>query len=199
MQKRDLEGSRFGLWNAEYDGYEGGRKLYGNDLTTAKMAAEYLAGGSVVEIEDWGCGYGGFKKFVRDYQQYVGVDGSSTPFADVVADLTTYRSTPDGLLLRHVLEHNPKWLDILRNALASFRKRMVIVVFTPFMENTKIVGRYPSWHGSNSGIDMIDIGFKKYDLTNEFGRDVVWTEETVETASQYSREHLFYFERPLAE
>lgn len=195
MDYKDLEGSRLGLWDKEYDSYKGGRKLYGVDHTTAKMAARFLETEDVGVIEDWGCGYGGFKRFIGEHQRYVGVDGSSTPFADVVEDLTSYRSTPDGLLLRHVLEHNPRWPDILRNALVSFQKRMVIVIFTPFVEETKVVGRYPSWRGSKRGIDMLDIAFKKDELTQEFVGEFGWTEEAVKTTSQYGQEHLFYFSR----
>lgn len=196
MQKKDIEGSRFGLWDDAYNGYEGGRKLYGNDIRTATIAAKFLGHESVFVIEDWGCGYGGFKKLIAPHQQYIGVDGSRTPFADKFVDLTSYRSAPDGILLRHVLEHNPRWFEILRNALSSFKKRMVIVIFTPFVEETKIVGRYPSWRGSARGVDMLDIAFNKEEILREFGDDVIWTESSVQSESQYGSEHIFFFRRP---
>ena len=193
MEKKDLEGSRFGLWDVVYAGYEGERKLYGSDHTTAKMAADFLNSPEVRVIEDWGCGYGGFKKFIGGDQKYIGVDGSVSPFADVIADLTEYRSEPDGLLLRHVLEHNPRWQAVLENALASFQKRMVIVIFTPFVCRTKVVNRYPSWRGDERGVDMVDIGFNREELLALLDGRFSWEVERVRTNTQYRREHLFYF------
>lgn len=96
------------------------------DSVTYEMAADWLEG---LDVEDWGAGYAWYRRYHRG-GTYVAIDG--TPgFCDVVADLTTYRSTTDGLMMRHVLEHDWGWRDILRNAIASCVKRMVLVTFIP--------------------------------------------------------------------
>jgi len=122
------------------------------DETTYRAAAEWLD--AVCDrVEDWGCGDAYAKRFFTR-ATYRGVDGSRGP-ADVIADLQGYRSDTDGILLRHVLEHNRNWRIVLDNALRSAWKRVAIVLFTPFSETTRelFVGR---------GIP--DIGFSRDDL-----------------------------------
>src|SRR5512146_2442006 len=102
------------------------------DDSTYRKAAAFLDGGPV---EDWGCGTCYARQFFT--QPYTGVDGTGD-YADRVADLREYKSQCHGILLRHVLEHNFEWPDILRNALASCRK-LAIVLFTPLAETTKLI------------------------------------------------------------
>lgn len=109
------------------------QRVYG-DIRSYQLAMEHLNPCS--EVEDWGCGCGVAKRFCTT--KYIGVDGSPSKWSDKVADLTTYRSSCDGILLRHVLEHNPYWKDILRNAISSFRSRLVIVSFLPLKEKTVV-------------------------------------------------------------
>jgi hypothetical protein len=87
--------------------------------------AAYLTRGG--RVEDWGCGTAYFKRFVPD-RCYCGIDRDPSASRDLAADLAGYTSTTDGIFLRHVLEHDPRWQSNLRNALASFRRRMVLVV-----------------------------------------------------------------------
>lgn len=119
--------SNLGRWDALYAGVTTPAP-YGDELTY-RLGAELLA--SCRTVEDWGCGRGWFRAFLGAGQTYTGVDGSCSPFADRVVDLETYRSDADGVFLRHVLEHNLAWRTILDNAVASFRQRLVIVLFTP--------------------------------------------------------------------
>jgi hypothetical protein len=185
--------SRAGLWDEWYrrQGKRNHRKWYG-DPTSMKLAAAFLSVPEVITVEDWGCGFGGFSELLGTHQKYIGVDGSIAPGASVHADLAEYRSDPDGLLLRHVIEHNPEWKLVLDNALASFQKRMVLVIFTPFLPETKEVRRYEMWHGRRNM--MVDIGLRKEEVLERFG-DLSWTEERIETRSQYNYEHLFYLEK----
>src|SRR5262249_5738702 len=94
----------------------------------------------------------------------------------------------DCIFMRHVLEHNADWRIVLGNALASFRRRMVLVVFTPFAREThEIATRY--------GIP--DIAFRKEQIVACFdGLD--WHEESLATDSEHLREHVFYLERRTA-
>jgi hypothetical protein len=157
--------------------------IYGTE-TYAKPIAWLLE--KCNTIEDWGCGYAYARKFVPE-GRYFGVDGSpeAAPYADLIADLTTYKSDVDGIFIRHILEHNYNWRDVLMNATASFRKRLVLIMFTPFREHTVPLVRN----------DLLDLSFRKDDITEYFqGLDV--REEHLDSPdTQYKTEHIFYVER----
>jgi hypothetical protein len=154
------------------------------DNTTYQLAADFLA--DVVETEDWGCGYGGFKKFCKT--KYIGIDGSWAPAADKVVDLVHYRSAPEGILLRHVLEHNYEWQPILRNAIESFRKKMCLVIFTPFSEITHEIN-----HISEIGVP--DISFNRDELVSFFKLLDYEGKENIVTDTQYKVEHVFFLKK----
>lgn len=118
----------------KWDGWHNTKKprAFGNTASYA-LGAEWLADCELVE--DWGCGSGWMTQFIPP-ERYRGVDGSESPFAEVTADLTKYRSEVPGIFMRHVLEHNYRWSDVLDNALASFTERMFLVLFTPLVEET---------------------------------------------------------------
>jgi hypothetical protein len=125
-----------GKWNKLYESLPSAPSafLYG-ETQTYKIGADLLA--DCKTVEDWGTGAGGFKRYRQDA---IGVDGSNTPYADVIADLTAYRSSVEGIFMRHVIEHNYEWRTILINALASVTKRLVIVLFTDLSDsNTEAV------------------------------------------------------------
>jgi hypothetical protein len=86
-------------------------------------------------LEDWGGGTGKAGEFVK-HANYRVVDGSPNRHADQVAELHRYRSSPDAILIRHVLEHNHTWRAILHNAVESFTWRFVLVLFTPLADHT---------------------------------------------------------------
>lgn len=156
------------------------------DTLTYEKAAQYLDG--LETVEDWGCGQGWFRRYLNPSVNYKGIDGSRSPGLDVVADLATYTSKTEGLLLRHVLEHNEGWSAILHNALESFTKRMVVVLFTPFAQVTHQIAFNPT-------IGVPDIAFAKDDLTAQF-KGFQWRlEENLRTKTQYGVEHVFYLER----
>jgi len=193
--KSPIHESRAGLWDQNYAG-QISRSLYGKDPLTAIKAAKFFRKLRIRTIEDWGCGRGGFQDYLRWYQRYVGIDGSKTKYADITADLVDYTSRVDAIHIRHVLEHNPEWETILTNAICSFRKRLVLTIFTPFQpDHTKVIAEYENWQ--NSGITMVDIGFRKSDLTKYFeSKGITWhSEENLETRSQYNIEHIFYLKK----
>ena len=183
--------SRLGLWENAYRG-EHPRAVYG-DATTVRVAGGYLNSNAILSVEDWGCGLGGFKHCIGEWQHYVGIDGSQSPYADLIVDLEQYTSSADAIHLRHVLEHNPGWARILANALRSFRCRMALTIFTPFQSATQVIARYANFNGT--GIEMIDIGFSRDDIVRSFG-DVRWfSVENIRTATQYGIEHMFFLEK----
>ncbi len=157
------------------------------DTRTYEKAARFLAGLSTVE--DWGCGCAWLKRYLDPSVGYQGIDGSQSPFADRVTDLAGYRSRADGIVLRHVLEHNPDWEAVLTNAVASFRKRLVIVLFTPFAGTTRPIAE-------NASLGVPDLSFARADLVRHFA-ELRWSlEENLATQTQYGVEHLFYVEKP---
>jgi hypothetical protein len=125
------------------------------DVKSYELCAEWLKG---LDVEDWGCGPGFFKQYVTG--KYRGLDGTNYGPVDEVVDLVTYRSQTAGLILRHVLEHNHDWGVVLDNAVASFTKRMVVVLYTPSVLDTQFV---PDSIVTPLGIPAI--AFKLSDLT----------------------------------
>ena len=88
--------------------------------------------------------------------------------------------------MRHILEHNYRWPEILDNALASFAERMVLILFTPVGDRTREIAFNASW-------GVPDISFKMSDITDRFGPDIRWQVKTFETNTQYSTETVFFF------
>ncbi|MGH9381140.1 MAG: hypothetical protein ACRD2Z_11075 [Thermoanaerobaculia bacterium] len=145
------------------------------------IGAEFLAG--CATVEDWGCGKGWFSRFRTE--GYVGVDGSASPFASKVVDLEDYTSRVDGIFMRHVLEHNYRWRKLLTNALASFRDRMVLAIFTPWSsagtEEIKFV----------RDVGVPNLSLDKEELVAEL-RGIEWKLlELVAPKTMYGVEHVF--------
>lgn len=164
--------SNVGRWDRVYS-LVTERRPYGDD-TTYRLGADHLAPCSLVE--DWGCGMGWMREHIGP-DRYRGIDGSQTPYADEVVDLATYRSQVPGVFLRHVLEHDYRWAQILDNAAASATERLVVVLFTPLAETTHKIG-------GSSDPDVPDIAFRlgdMLDLLDEF--DVTVSHH--ETDTQY--------------
>jgi len=179
-------------WNASYKNKtkEMGAMAYGDTCTYGK-GYEFLK--TCKKVEDWGCGLGGFKRFIKleDSIEYVGIDGSVTPWADVKADLVNYKSETEGIFMRHIIEHNFEWETLLQNAFRSFSKKMCLILFTPFTEKTKQIA-YNLIHG----VDVPDLSFSKNDLIKlmeQYG--ITYRLETYATSTQYGVEHVFYLEK----
>jgi hypothetical protein len=154
--------------------------------TSYHKAYEYLA--DCPMVEDWGCALA-YGRTIRPPGSYRGIDGAPTAaeYADEIADLTGYTSDVDGIVIRHVLEHNPQWEKILANAVESFRRKLVLVTFTPFSAGDTYV-----MATTHPGIP--DISFRKTDLERYFDPFIVG-EETLTTDTQFQTEHLFYVEK----
>ncbi len=166
--------------------YEGGKKpSYGDDVSYRKGIA-FLDGHG--DIEDWGCGFCHARKFVTK-SRYIGVDGSGR-WAHKTVDLREYASNVSCVFMRHVLEHNVDWKLILGNAVGSFGRRMVLIVFTPMAETTGVIAT----SSVETSIPVPDISFKREDLTECFAH-LKYSEESLKTDTQYGTEHVFYIER----
>jgi hypothetical protein len=138
-------------------------------------------------VEDWGCGMAWARRFAPE-GRYTGIDGSpaAEPFADVICDLRDWETSVDGIFMRHVLEHNQDFDVILGNAMASFRKRLVVIGFTPWSDGDT----YPIAGGA-----LIDLSFRKEDITDWFkGCDWQYEEQQV-PGSQYGINYTFQVEQ----
>lgn len=175
-----------GKWDKWYEGVKSqGSFKYGNTVTY-QLGADFLS--DMPEVEDWGCGTGGFKRLYHG--KYTGLDGSANPFVDKVVDLTNYRSVVDGIYMRHVLEHNYEWPKVLANAVNSFRKKFCLVIFTPFVEQTKEIA-----HNAKHGVDVPDIAFNRADI-EKFFEGLKWRlDDNLKTRTGYQVEHVYYVEK----
>ena len=152
------------------------------DLRSYELAAEWVKG--CATVEDRGCGKGWLRQFI-DPNAYIGIDGSNSPFADGMADLTEYVSECEGIVLRHVLEHSYEWTKILDCAVASFTRRLIVILFTPLVDVTQVLMTEPDYD------DVPVIAFEPHDLTDRIPLDCETTVETIEApGSAYGVETL---------
>jgi hypothetical protein len=163
--------------------------VYGDTITYEK-GYEFLKSCSI--IEDWGCGTGGFKRFVLNTpNKYLGVDDSNTPMADIKADLVEYRSNVDGIFMRHVLEHNYQWKKVLENAIQSFNNKMCLVLFTPFSDTTVEIA-----HNLKHGVDVPDLSLSKSELIDIFNSyNLKYDIDTFNTSTGYNVEYVIYLSK----
>ncbi len=155
------------------------------EVTSYGLGYQWLRGLS--PIEDWGCGPGYFRTIVAGGEKVVGIDGTESGGADVVADLTCYRSTVPAIFMRHVLEHNHSWQHVLRNALASFQRRMALVLFVPFVKETTELKVDP-----DIGVPTIALGeleFFEIILTSGV---VVFKSDEIASGTEYGWEKVVY-------
>ena len=154
---------------------------------TYEMGVEWLA--PCDWIEDWGCGKGWVRTLVTP-ERYRGIDGSQSPFADEIVDLAEYRSEAPGIFMRHVLEHDFRWPAILDNALASVTERMVLVLFTPFADET---------HNVMWGAPQVpNLSFRREDLTERMdAAGMTYSEVSLKSPrAAFNEETVFRLERP---
>lgn len=154
---------------------------YGDEHTYRSGIAYVDQGGT---LEDWGCGTTYARNFVR-HSTYFGIDGAPSRFVDKVADLRSYTSDVDAIFMRHVLEHNYDWPGILANALSSFRRRMAVVIFTPFSPKQTVLHE-------RSGIP--DISLCEAEFEAAFG-DVRFYKQDFDTMSEYTVERVYFLDR----
>jgi hypothetical protein len=176
--------SNVGKWDGWYRGMVREQPEAYGDIETYKLGAKFLE--RCMSIEDWGCGKG-FMRTLCNPNAYIGIDGSHTPHADVIDDLVTRISSPHGIFIRHVLEHNYDWGAILDNAIASARQKLCIVLFTPLVEHTHEI----AWND----IGVPDIAFRLEDITDPMLEKFHVKSTNLATATQYGEETIIYGER----
>ncbi|OGK52594.1 hypothetical protein A2966_03575 [Candidatus Roizmanbacteria bacterium RIFCSPLOWO2_01_FULL_41_22] len=178
--------SMLGKWDSWHKGVKSNYSFrYGNTVTY-QLAADFLA--DVNEVEDWGCGTGGFKRLYKG--KYIGIDGSVHPSVDKLVDLRRYRSSVEGIMMRHVLEHNYDWEKVLAGAVSSFIRKFCLVLFTPFTDTTQEIT-----HNKKYGVDAPDIAFNRNDI-ERFFEGLKWRlQDNIKTNAYYGVEHIYYVEK----
>jgi len=162
---------------------------YGDD-TSYQILADWVADCDLVE--DWGCGKGYMRNFIAA-DRYIGIDGTASPFVDVIADLADLADDPnpdgqpEGVVMRHVIEHDLGWERILTNVSQAFLRRCAIAVFTPMAAETTVIA-------FNSEIGIPDISFNPADITRPFAGCTIATRR-IESKTQYGEETIFLIER----
>jgi hypothetical protein len=159
------------------------------DTRTYELGARFLS--DCTEIEDWGCGSGWLRRYLAPGQHYRGIDGTATPFTDEIVDLTTYRSDTEAIFMRHVLEHNYAWRDILAGAIASFRRKLVLVLFTPLEPQLRELAFWDEY-------GVPDLALPEFEVTAAFA-GCSFRRQDLHTATQYGAETVFYVQSGLAE
>lgn len=177
--------SNLNKWDSWYKNLKK-QEPYGN-TKTYKLGADFLS--DCATVEDWGCGKGWFRLHLPKKINYIGLDGTYNKFVDSHVDLENYRSESEGIFLRHVLEHNYNWEKILVNAVNSFKKKMVLVIFTPWSDTeTKQIG-------FTDALKVPDISFKKEDITKHL-KDFSYRQESLASKETfYAQEHIFFISK----
>jgi hypothetical protein len=176
---------KWDAWYANLTKKDEGAFRYG-DTETYALAAGFLH--DVDVVEDWGCGLAGFRRFYHG--TYLGVDGSHTPCADVIADLVTYTSYVAGIVMRHVLEHNYEWERVLDNAVQSFRDKLCVILFTPLQVGPTI----EIAHNRDHGVDVPDLAFNREQLEKHLV-GLKYHHTVLKTNTGYGEETIYYIER----
>jgi hypothetical protein len=162
-------------------------------LASYRLAAQFL--GDCAKVEDWGCGWAWFRRYLPDTVRYRGVDGSRGARADVARDLRLYRASApaEGVLLRHVLDHNPDWAVILENALASFSRKLCLVFFAPLRAGDRAVSL---GHDPATGVDDLSLPRAGVEgLLDRSGGD--WWSVVLQTGCPpYTTEEMYFVTRP---
>ena len=161
------------------------------DVKSYDLGAAYLR--DCDTVEDWGCGTCFMSTRLDPSTHYRGIDGSWSKFATELADLVDYtpKEKSQGIFMRHVLEHDIRWKDILTNAVKNFDKKMVLVLFTPMSDTTHVIAM-------NDPIKVPDISFKMDDIMECLAGLRVEVSQ-IQSDTQYGTEHIFYINRSMVE
>jgi hypothetical protein len=120
--------------------------------------------------------------------KYRGIDGSHSPVADEVVDLTTYACGAGGTSVRHVPENNHEREATLRNAVGSFRREVVLALFTPFRARTEVLA---TTRPPGGDLDVPDSALARADLVRRFGDVPRRLGEGLGTGTRYGVGHGF--------
>ena len=160
--------NRLDIWDTFWKNRKPENEMLQNKANVSMLyAANKFNSYNCTHVEDWGCGNCVFKLFLQKINPNMlckSIDGSLTPYCDKKADLTNCLSNADGIHIRHVFEHNIEYKKILKNALKSFNKVLIITFFDNLYgdHETKIRDIFKNWNNKN--VDMINLQINKVDI-----------------------------------
>jgi hypothetical protein len=93
--------------------------------------------------------------------------------------------------MRHVIEHNYSWKEILDNAINSFTKKFCLILFTPFGPETREIA-----HNRAHGVDVPDLSFCRADIEGRFSGLHWKLFDNIATDTGYGIEHVYLVWRP---
>lgn len=185
--------SRLNLWTNFWCNRDPSKEAHDDANITMKHSISILQNENINDLEDWGCGNCVFKKYCEklEHIKYIGIDGSNTGYQDKIADLTKYKSDVDCIYIRHILEHNDEYEKILKNGLQSFKKVLILILFTPLLINSNSTQVIDSIE--LSGHTIPDIAFKENDITDIIEKNNCSYEkiEVSNTKTKYRVETIF--------
>lgn len=153
----------------------------------------------VKTLEDWGCGICICQKYFRPDISYTGVDGTKVLETVKVADLNEYKSKVDAIFMRHVLEHNPNWRQMLQNLLDSFTRKAIIMVFTPFSKeahDTSVPSGYVGVNNKGEKVSVPDINMVRSDFEEILKKNnVSYAVKEMNTKTVYGMDTVFYLSK----
>ena len=159
-----------------------------------KKPAEFI--GKDQPVEDWGGGTGWARRYFTNYKN---IDFSPHKNVDVVADLATYNSKAENILMKQVLENDERWERILRNVVRSFSKKFCLVVGTPLVSETRLGPVNPVVRADGTvekDVLIQEIYFAKKDILAFFPPNKYKvSEETIKTNQYYNQDWILYVEK----
>lgn len=174
-----------GKWN--YTGL--GKVIYGHPESYQRAGIWFDEVGGV--LEDWGCGCCAMRDYVKKCE-YIGLDGSVNDYYErYPVDLANYISRVHCLLLRDVIDHNVEWEKVLANAVSSFTKRMVLVIFHDLGPETKVLFH----HASPKFPGVPDLQFSLGDLFKHIEPYLRRIENIPADDNSPNNETMFYLEK----
>jgi hypothetical protein len=119
---------------------------------------------------------------------YIGIDGSKTPFADNFVDLVLTGLPPQPYSFATCWSTTTLGTDsIVRSTV--FQNKLCLILFTPFAPETKEIGH-------DKGIDVPDLSFNRQDIELHFS-GLKWTLiKDIQTKSHYGIEHVYLVWQP---
>ena len=186
--------SRMGLWNNFWKTRK--NKKY-QECSIMKHSIKFFDTDKIKHIQDWGCGNCKLKNYISRNKYYLGIDGSETGFQDKIIDLVNYKTKCDAVFIKHVLEHNILWKEILLNFLNSFTVRGILIIYTPFSKETKVIGETLNGKNTNNYLVSVEkMSFNKQEIIDIIkSLDISFKFEEIESNNEFKKDNIFYLQK----
>lgn len=183
-----MDSNNVGKWNDRYKNLDVTNPVVYGDRITYMAAAKFLS--DCAEVEDWGCGSGGFMYYRPDA---IGVDGSDTVFAKKkFVNLCEYFTHCESIHIRHILEHDIGWQQILKNAVQGATRKLVVTMFLIPVECETHIREQGGASGVDDSVVTLQISRKEFmDILNDDKIESIES-KVLNTGSCYGTEEIFY-------